>query len=212
MNAELEKWMDVWDKAQEKGIFPTEPKEQEINPQVYQTDYFGNVRKTGKETVSLNECDAKYWQQVYKLSNHSGEAPDILKEQTSKIDGIGTEEPLASQPQGKTRDVPSKDALGVKGAELGNTANPIEPPSRGEDQRKKVTPEWADGKGLREIVYMKHNLYNLEVKLNSNPKFGAYGDEAPEIKKIQTQIDELKHKIDELSNSLSPDFIQDELS
>jgi hypothetical protein len=59
---------------------------------------------------------------------------------------------------------------------------------------------------------MKHNLYNLEVKLNSNPKFGAYGTEAPEIKKIQKQIDELKNKINDLSSSLSPDFVQDELS
>lgn len=213
MNAELEKWMDVWEKAQEKGIFPETPK-QEINPQVYQTDYFGNVCKDGKDTVSLNECDAKYWSQVYKLSKGGIKAPDVTKinEQTSKIDGIGTEEPLASKSQGKLRDVPARDDLATKGAELGNTANPVEPPSRGEDQRKHVTPEWGDGKGLRELVYMKHNLYNLEVKLNSNPKFGAYGEEDTAIKKIQTQIDELKHKIDELSNSLSPDFVQDELS
>lgn len=209
MNAELEKWMDVWEKAQEKGIFP-ETEKQEINPQVYQTDYFGNVVKN-KDTVSLNECDVKYWNQVHKMAR-SGSGTDIFKEQTSKIDGIGTEEPLASQPQGKLRDVPAKDDLATKGAELANTANPIEPPSRGEDQRKKVTPEWSDGKGLRELVYMKHNLYNLEVKLNSNPKFGAYGAESPEIKKIQGQIDDLKHQIDELSNSLSPDFIQQELS
>ncbi len=209
MNAELEKWMDVWEKAQEKGIFP-ETEKQEINPQVYQTDYFGNVVKN-KETVSLNECDVKYWNQVHKMAK-SGNGTDIFKEQTSKVDGVGTEGPLASQPQGKLRDVPTKDGLATKAAELGNTANPIEPPSRGEDQRKKVTPEWSDGKGLRELVYMKHNLYNLEVKINSNPKFGAYGEDSSEIKKIQSQIDELKHKIDELSNSLSPDFIQQELS
>jgi hypothetical protein len=213
MNAELEKWMDVWEKAQEKGIFPETPK-QEVNPQVYQTDYFGNVRKDGNDTVTLNECDVKYWNQVHALAKGGKVVTDVTKlnEQTSKIDGIGTEEPLASQPQGQLRDVPAKNDLGVKGAELANTANPIFPDSRGEDQRKKVTPEWEDGKGLRELVYMKHNLYNLEVKLNSNPKFGAYGEEAPAIKKIQTQIDALKHKIDELSNSLSPDFIQQELS
>ena len=214
MDSELEKWMSVWEKSQEKNIFPETPK-QDINQQVYSSDYFGNVRKDSKETVALNDCDIKYWNQVYKLSNHDGEAPDIftpLNEQPSKVDGIGTEAPLASQPQGKLRDVPSKGDLGVKGAELANTANPIYPSSRGEDQRKHVTPEWEDGKGLRELVYMKHNLYNLEVKINSSPKFGAYAPDSPEIKKIQVQIDELKHKMDELSNSLSPDFIQDELS
>lgn len=213
MNADLEKWVDVWEKAMEKGIFPESPK-QEINPQVYQTDYFGNVRKD-KESVALNECDTKYWSQVYKMSQRGNRTPDVTKftEQTSKINGIGTEEPIASEPQGSLRNVPSKDSLGIKGAELANTANPLlEPASRGEDQRKHVTPDWSDGKGLRELVYMKHNLYNLEVKINSNPKFGNYGPDTPEIKKIQSQIDELKHKIDDLSNSLSPDFVQDELS
>lgn len=215
MNSELEKWMDVWEKAQEKNIFPSEPK-QNINPQVYSSDYFGNVRKDGKENVTLNDCDTKYWNQVYRLSKYGNDTPDVidetLNEQTSKVTGVGTEEPVASEPQGKLRDTPSKSSLGEKGAELGNTANPVEPPSRGEDQRKHVTPEWADGKSLRELVYMKHNLYNLEVKINSSPKFGAYGPDSPVIKKVQTQIDELKHKIDELSNSLSPDFVQDELS
>jgi hypothetical protein len=211
MDAELEKWMDIWEKSQEKNIFPPEPK-QDINPQVYQTDYFGNICKGDKDTVVLNDCDAKYWSQVYHLSKRGNDTPDILHEQTSKINGIGTEEPLASAPQGKLREVPSRSDLGVKGAELGNTANPIEHPSRGDDSRTHVTPEWADGKGLRELVYMKHNLYNLEVKINSNPKFGAYGEEAPEIKKIQTQIDELNHNIDELANSLSPTFMSDELS
>jgi hypothetical protein len=212
MNAELEKWVDVWEKAMEKGIFPETPK-QDINPQQYQTDYFGNVRRDGSEKVTLNDCDAKYWNQVYKMSKHGNDVPNILTEQQpSKVDGVGTEEPLESEPQGKLRDVPSKDSLATKGAELGNTANPVEPPSRGEDQRKHVTPDWSDGSKLRELVYMKHNLYNLEVKINSSPKFGAYGPDSAEIKKIQTQIDELRHKIDELSNSLSPDFVQDELS
>jgi hypothetical protein len=210
MDADLEKWMKVWEKSQADGIFPEEPKQQDINPQVYSSDYFGNARKNGNEKVALNDCDAKYWSQVYNLSKGG----NILhEEEFTKVDGVGTEEPLASTPQGKTRKVPSKSALGDKATELANTANPLlQPSSRGEDQRNHVTPEWSDGKGIREIVYMKHNLYNLEVKLNSNPKFGAYGTEAPEIKKIQKQIDELKNQINDLSNSLSPDFVQDELS
>lgn len=211
MNADLEKWMTAWENAQEKGIFPTEQK-QDINPQVYSSDYFGNVRKQGNEKIALNDCDAKYWSQVYNLSKGGNLTPDVVNEEFTKVDGVGTEEPLASTPQGKIRKVPSKPDLAEKGAELGNTANPVEPPSRGEDQKNHVTPNWSDGDSIRELVYMKHNLYNLEVKLNSNPKFGAYGTEAPEIKKIQKQIDELKNKMDDLSSSLSPDFIQDELS
>lgn len=208
MNAELEKWMDVWDKAQEKGIFDDDaPKPPLINQQVYSSDYFGNVQvKDKQEDISLNECDAKYWNLVYRLSKHQGESPDVFKEEKSNP-------PLGSEPIGKTREVPKESDLAVKGAELGNTANPIEPPSRGNDALpRKVTPNWSDGEELRELVDMKHSLYKLEVKINSHPKFGAYGADAPEIKKIQDQIEDLKEKIDSLSTSLSPDFVQDELS
>jgi hypothetical protein len=209
MNAELEKWMDVWEKAQKKGIFEDEPKAPVVNQQVYSSDYFGNVRvKEGEKNVTLNECDTKYWNQIYRLSRHQGDTPDLLSEQAVKI----KDDPLGSEAQGKVRDTPTKDELGTKGAELGNTANPVYPDSRGEDQRKKVTPDWADGDGLRELVDMKHMLYKLETKINAHPKFGAYGAESPEIKKIQTQIDELRHKMDLLSNDLSPNFIKDELS
>lgn len=210
MNAELEKWMDVWAKAQEKNLFPTTPK-QEVNTQKYETDYFGNVRKDDKKKVSLNDCDAKYWNQVHSLAK-GGKAP-IITEQVSKVKGIATEEPLESEPLKKQRETPAKSDLAQKGDELANTANPLlEPASRGEDQRNHVTPERADGKGVRELVSMKSDLSKLQIKLNSHPKFGAYGPEAPEIKKIQSKIDELNHKIDDLSNSLSPSFVDDELS
>jgi hypothetical protein len=201
----LDGWMEKWQSAQEKGIFKESVKPPVVNQQSKSSDYFGNIRETPapKKGVSLNECDAKYWKQVYQRSNN-----EPVVEQTSKI----KDDPIESEPQGKLRDVPTQGELGVKGAELGNTANPVEPPSRGEDQRKHVTPNWSDGVGIREIAYMKHNLYNLEVKINSHPKFGAYGEDAPEIKRIQAQIDTLRHEIDELSNSLSPDFVQDELS
>ncbi len=200
----LENWMKQWKSAQEKGLFKDAPKPPVINEQTKSSDYFGNIKEQAEpKAVGVKNCDAQYWQQVYKLSKGQK-----LTEQTSKIE----DDPLGSTPQGKLRDVPDKNSLGTKAAELGNAANPVIPSTRGEDQRKHITPDWADGKGLRELVDLKTSLYKLEVKINSHPKFGAYGDESPEIKKIQTQIDELKHKIDELSNSLSPDFVQDELS
>lgn len=197
MDANLEKWVDKWAEAQEKGIFPEAPKPAVTDIQ----DYFGNWKTETKKAVTLTECDTKYWKQVYKLSKG-------VVEQTSVVE----DDPVGSTPQGKLRDVPDKDDLSTKAAELGNTANPVIPSTRGEDQRKHVTPDWSDGKGLRELVDMKYQLYKLEGKINSSAKFGAYGADSPEIKKIQSQIDELKHKMDELSNSLSPDFVQDELS
>jgi hypothetical protein len=200
-NDNLGTWMDKWQEAQEKGIFKSAEKQPEVNKQVYSSDYFGNVQEKSSKPVGLNECDAKYWKKIYKLSNN-----EVVKEEAD-------EGPLGSEPLGKTREVPTEKSVGVKSGELAQTANPVQPPTRGIDAKpRKVTPEWADGKGLRELVDMKLNLYELEVKINKHPKFGAYGPESPEIKKIQSQIDELKSKMDDLSTSLSPDFVQDELS
>ena len=102
--------------------------------------------------------------------------------------------------------------MGQKAAEFGNTANPDYPQNRGADNRNKVTPEWSDGPKIREIANMYRNLYELQCKLNYNPKFGAFGEDTSDISKIQSQIDEIKYSIDKLSDSLSPDFVQDELS
>ncbi len=199
MDADLEHWINKWEEAMKKEEFKDKPRSQE-------TDYFGNWKPESPQRVTnFNNCDTKYWRDVYGLSLNNSN--DVLTE-----DDIINNDPLESKPLGKQRDVPNKTDLGVKAAELGNTANPIYPDTRGMDQRKKVTPDWSDGTKLRELVDMKDSLYKLEVKINSHPKFGAYGPESPEIKKIQSQIDELKSKLDELSNDLSPDFVQQELS
>ena len=133
MNDELEKWIDVWEKAS-KDIFKDDVKPPVVNKQVQVTDYFGNVQaKESHEAVSLNECDTKYWKHIYKLSkNQKDFAPDPLSE--AKIE----DDPLASEPVGKTRKLPKKKELEDKAAELGNTANPVIPSTRGKDQRKKL--------------------------------------------------------------------------
>jgi hypothetical protein len=196
MDKALENWVDKWEKAMEKDEFKSKEK-----PKPAVEDYYGNWKPSSQPTTKFQNCDTKYWENVYRMSK--GEKPKVVTEDS---------EPLGDKSLGKQREVPDKAELSTKAAELGNTANPVYPDSRGVDQRKKTTPEWADGKKLRELVDMKDNLYKLEVRLNSNPKFGAYGPDSPEIKKIQDQIEGLREKIDQLSNSISPDFVQDELS
>lgn len=199
MDKDLDKWVDVWEKANKENIFGDTAK-----PPVPTTepDFFGNWREPTKPAttdVPLNEVDAKYWNKIYRLSRHQGDAPDIIKED------------LWEKPQDKKlRDTPEKGPLGNVGAELSNAPNPTYPSTRGMDQRNKVTPDWADGPKLQDIDIMKRSLYKLECKLNASPKFGSYGPDAPEIKKIQSQINELKDKIDKLSDDLSPDFIGQE--
>jgi hypothetical protein len=201
---DIEKWKAIWDKAQEKGIFGDSPKEEKAPD--YKSDFFGSWCPEENSATNYKDIDAKYWDKVYRLSNHQGETTDEVISEQEKDD-------IWEKPQNqKLRNTPSKDGLSNASAELANTANPVEPPTRGIDQRKKVTPNWADGMKVRELAEMKYNLFNLENKLNMNPKFGSYSGDSPEIKGIQTQIDDLRDRIDKLSNSISPDFIEDESS
>ena len=207
-DANFDKWLEQWDKAQGTGAFKSAPKP-ETKPKT--PDFFGIGETKPRDTsFSLNEVDTQYWNRIYKMSRHQGDDPDIFSE--LKTQPTIEDDPLASKPLKQQRDTPDEDELGGKSKELGNTANPIYPSSRGDDSRAHVTGEFADGKKLREINDMRLSLHALECKLNANPKFGAFGKESPEIKKIQGQIDEIKEKINHLSNSLSPDFIEDEQS
>jgi hypothetical protein len=226
MREDIEKWAEKWDKALADGIFEA-PKEHVPTPEVNPSDFFGNWRP--ENTVDINNVDTKYWNNVYKLSNHSGESPDPLEE-IDHEPALSGEEPVTiseefdqkeinaakdrvSKLQDKPlRDTPTKENLGIKAKELGNTANPIYPESRGKDQRRHVTPNWSDGQELLELVNIKLNLYKLEVKLNSDKNFGDFRGDTQKMKDVQAQIENLKEEIDKLSSSLSPDFIEDENS
>lgn len=212
MREDFEKWQDQWDKAIEDNIFQDAPKPPVPSSEVGASDFFGNYRP-GDET-SLNDVDGEYWDRVYKLSNQQHNfSPDPLDDVQDEILTEDVPTVDASKPQNKPlRDLPGKEPLSVKGAELSNTANPIYPPTRGEDQRNRVTPDWSTGPQLSELVNMKYNLYELEVKLNANPNFGAMTGDTDAVKKIQDQINDLKMRLNHLSNSLSPDFMQQELS
>jgi hypothetical protein len=209
-DANFDKWVEQWEKAQKTDAFKVAPKPESRQKT---SDFFGigETKPFEKDSFSLNEVDAQYWNRVYKMSRHQGDDPDIFQE-LKTLPNID-DDPIASKsPLKKQRETPSKDDLGEKGEEIAAAAHPIHPSTRGDDSRAHVTGEFADGKKLREINDMKISLHALQGKLNANPKFGAYGKEAPQITKIQDQIDEIKEKIDNLSNSLSPDFVTDEES
>jgi hypothetical protein len=227
MRDDLEKWAEKWDKALADGVFET-PKEHVPSPEVNPSDFFGNWRPAAANGEVIKDVDSQYWNNVYKLSSHSGEYHDPLEvEHDAAMTGtepvsiseeldqkdINASKDRVSKLQDKPlRNTPSKEDLGVKAKELGNTANPIYPESRGKDQRRHVTPSWTDGPQLLELVNMKLNLYKLEVKLNSDKNFGAFQGDTQKMKEVQDQIEFLKGEIDKLSNSLSPDFIEDENS
>lgn len=91
------------------------------------------------------------------------------------------------------------------------TSNPIYPDSVGKDQDQ-PKPAWVKEDLLKDIADMKRKLYDLEVKLNK--KDGGDGDwvekcHHPDDSKLWSQIQDLKKKIDEMSNKLG---VEDEPS
>lgn len=207
-DAKFDKWLEQWDKAQKTEAFKSVPKPESTSKT---PDFFGigETKPRQNNGFSLNEVDSQYWKRVYKLSK--GENIQELKG-IPNIDDDPLQSKTAEKDDEGERETPEKDDLADKTKKMANTANPTIPSTIGKDQRPVVTGEWADGKKLREINDMKISLHSLQGKLNANPKFGAYGKESPQITKIQDQIDELIEKIDNLSNSLSPDFVVDEES
>lgn len=172
LHTDLDKYTAQWEKALEKGIFDDAPQPVQPNREL---DFFGQM---GGEDVPLNECDAKYWDRVYKLSRNTGpgQVPDPLT-------------PLKEE----------TDKTAVKRAtdKIANSANPIEPWTVGKDQDWKPTANWTDGKELRELADLKKKLEQLESKMNAQESEGKSGES------IQKQIDAMRQKLDDLSDSLS---------
>jgi hypothetical protein len=201
---EFNNWCGKWEAALKTPAFKSKNPPQETKQE--KTDFFGNaLPKSSDKPVCLNEVDTKYWKFLAGKSN-------LFEQDTLTAEPTINSNPLGSKSLKSQRDLPTPNELGDKARELGNTANPVYPSTRGADWRNKVTPEWSDGPKIREIANMYRNLYELQCKLNYNPRFGAFGEDSNDISKIQSQIDEIKYSIDKLSDSLSPDFVSDENS
>lgn len=87
------------------------------------------------------------------------------------------------------------------------TSNPVYPDSVGKDQDQ-PKPAWVKEDLLEDIADMKRKLYDLEVKLGESD--GGNGEwvekcHHPDNGKLESQIKDLKKKIDEMSNKLGSD-------
>jgi hypothetical protein len=168
---EFNDWCGKWEAAMKTPAFKSKNPPQETKQE--KTDFFGNVlpnTKSSDKPVSLNEVDTKYWRMLAGTK--------LFENDTLTGEPTINQNPLGSKPLRPQRDLPTANELGDKARELGNTSNPVYPSTRGADWRNKVTPEWSDGPKIREIANMYRNLYELQCKLNYNPKFGAFGEES----------------------------------
>lgn len=180
----LDKWVDMWEKAQEDGTIETTPPTTKAEKQ----DFFGQNHQA--PTEEFQDDDVEYWNKI-----NGREEPRILTEQDR----------ITPAPQPLEPDL-SKKEIGDVASTVANAANPIQPSSVGKDQNYK--PNLADVQQLEQLHNMKVNLYELESKLNAKDALA----QSSQGKKIQTQIENLKVQIDELSDAISPDFLKSYLT
>ena len=199
---EFDKYVNQWEKAQADGVFDDAPSPPA--PPAQEPDFFGNYRPN-KDVTDIKDVDSDYWNHVYKLSRHSGDSPDPLDElqpmnevrddRTTKFTLVKTTKPDGKS-SGKITD------------ELGGLSNPNNRSNRGEDQRSRVTPNWAGGDDIQELQAMKMNLEKLESKINASEGLG----DMKKMKSLMNKMESLRKQIDELSDGIPPEFKTEYLS
>lgn len=212
--AKFDQWIDQWAKAQKDGVFKDAPKPAVKKENQYTDDFFGNHRP--QASTELKDVDAQYWNTVYRMSKDMGEAPDVLSDEEHDPAMTGEGPAIISEdaPVGNKNDfklAPTTKADGKNSGkitdELGGLANPVHTSARGKDANNRVTPNWAGGQEIIELFKMKEQLQKLEDKVAADPMVENKG-----TKKIMAQIDALWKKLDDLSDTLTPDFVQEYLS
>jgi len=213
---QFDNWTKQWEKAQADGVFKDAPKPPQPKSQV---DFFGQF-PTLDTPQRPNQSDAEYWRQVYDLSRGGAGAlpgdpgnPEVLQEENKpdlrpfvKMD-VADKATVRKGPQGMNDWPKGQDPNMSKMARgLAHSANPVYFYSYGKDQDLHVTPNWSSGVELEELHNIKVELEQLESKLGHAETLGK------DTKRLKSQLSELKIKVDELSNSLTPGFLSDYMS
>lgn len=186
---QLDYWAAKWEKAQEDGVFESAPKPPTPPSQTADVSFFGPAQTHPTDT--LRDVDTKYWQSVYDASRHSGFAPDPLEAAEGLIQETmkQSKDDLASK-AGEIATVMSRSANPVRAGSIGNDQE-LEPAQLGVT----FSPE-----EIEELAELKQKLYDFEVKLIERESKGQSG------KQVETQIENLKKKIVDLSDTLSQAF------
>ena len=178
---QFDKWTDMWAKSQEEGIFDDAPHLPTPTQQTADVSYFGpvNTHPTGE----INDVDSTYWNQVHVAAMQGDLAPDPIENAESVISE-------------------SKRGKNIPGDKVSNQTtgeNPIRASSVGKDQELEpralgvtFTPE-----EIEELADLKKRLHELQDKMNTADGQGKRS------KKFESQIQSVKDKIDDLSDSLN---------
>jgi len=177
---DFDSWCDKWDKAQEDGVFDDAPSHFAPSQQTAQTNFFGAV--DADPTADVDDVDAKYWNQVYHMSDHQGMAPG----------------PLDADKDSLLQEDKGSDVAKVANV-IADSPNPIRPNTIGPDQD--MGPDSLgvtfNDKDLEQITEVKLKIHELEDKLNSLEGVGK------KAKGVEGKIKGLREKLEDLSTALS---------
>jgi hypothetical protein len=209
---EIDQYLALWDQARKH--FPPEKKVTPPN-----VSFYGMQRDASED--ELDEEDGEHWRDVYyrSLEIDGMEEEEILTE---------AEEPkkkASAKKKKKSKKSPKKDARAPKdgeapdleededgfgkdladgpGKDVKFKVNPITFSSAGDDTKLRVTPNWTDGKELRQLAKLKSLLYDLESEMIGTEVRGKNADS------IRVKLLGIQKQCEALSQKLIPDVKHD---
>ena len=174
------------------GVFANAKKPYNPNPtkvEDYTTDEFGMSKGMASIARSSEQMtDQEYWLAVARMSKTSDDAPDVIR-------GTVTEPEVLHE--GGSIDTP----------------NPVNASAKGQDNALVVTPSFAGGEQIAELIKLKMKLHDLTDKLagaevGRQPLEKAKDSTKKPGQDVMKKIHALMKQIDELSNDLIPGTVE----
>ena len=180
---EIDNWADMWDQAQAKGVFDDVEQPHTPSPQTSDGSFFG--LQSTHSTEAPSDVDAQYWNNISKMSGNGANVPDPT--------ALGEEE--GEQLLRDATDI-SQSWTDSKSRNKKYPPNPMRVDSGGEDQKLKPIQlgHTFDEEDIQQLADMRLKLHDLGSKLAADPQDGN--------KKVESQIEGLKKKLEELSSSM----------
>jgi hypothetical protein len=182
MRDDLAKFTQIWDKAQGQNIFAQADAKAAAEREAKQINFFGQMPDV--YDTQINADDMSQWNDVMKVMTDKYEPnnSDLLVEEKT----------------------PSKDKVKKHSEKGANTHNPVYPDSIGKDNNINPENDFTNGKNLDKLEELKKELHKLQVKFNKSEVL------AKDTKKIEASISKIKDEIDQLSDMLNGNRVENE--
>lgn len=142
------------------------------------------------------------WCDMWDDAQAAGIFPDLPPVQP--VSSFGIDDPDADSAAADYYNNLDYEASEVLHERTGYSPNPVYPDSVGKDQDFPTTP-WNDNRAIETVAAIKRKLYDIECRLNDQDAGGKRWQEGPvkiNDKRVWTQIESLKRRLDVLSDAL----------